>query len=59
MIVILPTGTGFLVGTLPIKEKKNRLHKLPPKPKKETRKLLADYWTGVREWMHSTNRSTN
>ena len=58
MIVILPTGTGFLVGTLPMKNKNNRLQKLQPQDKR-TRKHLAKYWTEVRRWMRAAKQPAN
>ena len=49
MIVILPTGTGFLVGT--VDEPKYR--KTKQHPKRANRPPLGKYWTEVREWMRA------
>lgn len=60
MIVVLPTTTGFLVGTLPLSgKKKNKLKLVIPEGPKSHREALAAHWRGVRRWMRAAKPVSN
>jgi len=56
MIVILPTGTGFLVGTLPAKTKNTTLPPVNVSVKTAALKPAKKNWFGVPQWMSKSKR---
>jgi hypothetical protein len=60
MIIVLPTNTGFLVGTLPLEQgKENRLRRLLPNGPKTHRKQVNKHWAKVRRWIRSVAPTAN